>query len=202
MIGAMIKTFGRNAGWHLLLLAAAIALLGTGPGLAQANVPNVTMPPASTTAGTPSMPPAGRPGSALGAIQTNLANQLGTGVTGRISTCTADGFPSGTQNFPVDETDVTAAPSPAFSASEVSVGCAPPAPAPGPGLVAAPAFDNGAVPLDATEAGGLGLSPLIAEPAQAPASPPETSGATCDTATTLPQSAGATTVITSVPLGC
>ena len=47
---------------------------------------------------------------------------------------------------------------------EIAPGFSNAAPPPSPGMITGPAFVSGALPLDATEAGGAGLSPMIAVP--------------------------------------
>ena len=67
-------------------------------------------------------------------------------------------------NFPVDATDVTTNAAAGFGTSEMSGTCNPGSPASRPEILTGSEFSDGAVPLIATEAGGLGLSPLIAVP--------------------------------------
>src|SRR5208282_1296389 len=56
------------------------------------------------------------------------------------------------------------------------------APPPSPGTITGSAFSDGAIPLDATEAGGAGLSPMIAVPDAA------TSGTSCNGGSTIIES--------------
>jgi hypothetical protein len=62
---------------------------------------------------------------------------------------------------------------PGFGTSAMSGNCNPSSPASSPGIISGPEFDDGAVPLSATEAGGLGQSPVIAVP------PPSTTAPLC-----------------------
>lgn len=178
---------------RLFLTTTAIVILGCGASLAQvAPMPGgtsaATTPPSSTQAPTSagaaiSMPPAGSPGSALGAIQPSVPSPIPNSGVGTISECAANGTANsaGTAaDFPVDATDATASASPGFDASEASPNCAATSsPPPTPGLVSPPDFANGAVPLGTTEAGGSGLSPLIAGPFPQPPPTPELPTTTC-----------------------
>jgi hypothetical protein len=162
----------------LFLTAAAIFSLGCGTGLAQiATVPSITTPPNSTTppsstqaptfAGLANLPrPAGTPGGTLGAIQLNLGSPIG-GSPGAIQICPTTGTAGASANFPVDATDATTNGAPGFGTSAVSGSCNAGSPASSPGIITGPEFSDGAVPLSATEAGGSGLSPLIAVPVSA-----------------------------------
>jgi hypothetical protein len=168
---------------HLLLITAALVVFGGSASLAQVAGSYGAPAPQVMT------PPAGSPGTALGAIHPNLASPLANNNAGNISQCTVSGAAA---NFPVDTTDVTASATPGFNASEASPGCAAASsPPPTPGLVSGSDFSDGAVPLGSTEAGGSGLSPLIAGPFP---QPPTTS---CSGDTT-------TTELTSDPMasGC
>jgi len=165
---------------RLFLTAAAIFSLGCGTGLAQiAPTPNVTTPPSSTLA--PATPPSstqapafpgtansprapGAAGSALGAIPLNLASPLGGSSTGTIQICPEAETAGATANFPVDQTDMTSNPAPGFGTLAMSGSCSPGSPASSPGIITQSEFSNGAEPLSATEAGGSGLSPLVAVP--------------------------------------
>ena len=160
----------------LFLTAAAVLSLSCGPSLAQiATVPNTTAPPSSTTppgsteaptfAGPANLPlPAGIPGGTLGAIQFNLGSPIVGSPPGAIQLCPVTGAEGTMANFPVDATDVTTNAAAGFGTSEMSGTCNPGSPASGPGILTGSEFSDGAVPLIATEAGGLGLSPLIAVP--------------------------------------
>jgi hypothetical protein len=159
---------------RLFLIAAAV-MFGCGTSLAQvASLPDTTMPPSSTqaptsTGSTVSIPPAGAPGTALGGIHLNLVSPLSGGGIGSISTCAANDFAGAASNFPVDETDPTAGATAGFNASGMSGICSAPSPPPTIGPVSGSVFSSGAVPLSGTEAGGSGLSPLVAGPFPAPA---------------------------------
>jgi hypothetical protein len=170
---------------RLLLITAATVLFGCSTSLAQVAGSYGAPAPQVMT------PPVGSPGTALGAIHPNLASPLANNSAGSISQCTVSG--AGTaSNFAVDTTDVTASATPGFNASEASAGCgAASSPPATPGLVSGSDFSDGAVPLGSTEAGGSGLSPLIAGPFP---QPPTT---TCSGDTT-------TSELTSDPLssGC
>jgi hypothetical protein len=173
---------------RLLLIAAAMVLLGCSTGLAQVGGAPAPMPQVSP-------PPAGSPGSALGAIQPSVTSPVPNSGVGTIGQCTENGTANsaGTAaDFPVDATDATASASPGFDASEASTNCGAASPPPTPGLVSPPDFANGAVPLGATEAGGSGLSPLIAGPF------PQTPPTTCS-GTTTSELAG-TSELTSDPM--
>src|ERR1700728_2687045 len=155
---------------RLFLIAAAILSLGCGTCLAQtAAMPKVTMPPSSTLV--PALPgltnsshPAGAAGSTLGAISFNLGIPIGASNPGTVQICPTTETAGATANFPVDQTDVTSNSVPGFGTSTMSGGCGIGSPASSPGIIIESVFSSGAVPLSATEAGGLGLSPLIAVP--------------------------------------
>jgi len=143
---------------RLLLITAAMVLFGCSASLAQVAGSYGAAAPQVMT------PPAGSPGTALGAIHLNLASPLANNGAGNISQCAVNGAGMAA-NFPVDATDVTASATPGFNASEASPGCAAASsPPPTPGLVSGSDFSDGAVPLGSTEAGGVGLSPLVAGP--------------------------------------
>jgi hypothetical protein len=158
---------------RLLLITAAMVLFNCSTGLAQVGGAPSAMPQVSP-------PPAGSPGSALGAIQPSVASPVPNSGVGAISQCTANGTANSagtTADFSVDATDATASASSGFDASEASPMCgATSTPPPTPGLVSPPDFASGAVPLGTTEAGGSGLSPLIAGPF--PQTPPTTCSGT------------------------
>jgi hypothetical protein len=166
--------------WLRLLLVTTMAMLTLGSGVVSAQVaatPGVTAPPTSTqpSAGTsprPSVltPAVGSPGSALGTIYQNLGIPLSVGGNvglGTVSTCTAN-IANSNASLPVDVTDPTA--TGAFSASEATAACGTAPPPSSPGPIGGAAFSSSAVPLADTEAGGLGLSPLVAVPD--PSNPP------------------------------
>jgi hypothetical protein len=145
---------------RLLLITAAMVLFGCSTGLAQVGGAPAPMPQVSP-------PPAGSPGAALGAIQPSVASPVPNSGVGTISQCAANGTENGAgtaADFPVDATDATSSASPGFNASEASTNCGAALPPPTPGLITQPDFANGAAPLGTTEAGGSGLSPLIAGP--------------------------------------
>lgn len=142
-----------------LMVTTILIVLGCGPSLAQTAPASGGAAPIAV-----SPPPTGMPGSALGAIQMNLAPPLAGNSPGNISLCATSGAGPGAASFPVDVTDTSAASSAGFAASEASPGCSAAPPPSGPGLVSGSEFSSGAVPLSATESGGSGLSPLIAVP--------------------------------------
>jgi hypothetical protein len=164
----------------LLLTAAAIFSLGCGTAWAQiAAMPNVTTPPSSTLA--PATPPSstqapafpgvansphapGAAGSALGAIPLNLASPLAGSSTGAIQICPTAETAGSSADIPVDATDATTSAPAGFGTSAMSGSCNAGSPASSPGVISGAEFVDGSVPLSATEAGGLGLSPLIAGP--------------------------------------
>lgn len=173
---------------RLFLTATAIFSLGCGTGLAQlVPTPNVTTPPSSTLA--PATPPSstqapvfpgtvnsprlpGAAGSTLGAIPLNLASPLGGNSPGAIQICPEAETAGATANFPVDQTDMTSNPAAGFGTLAMPGSCSTAAPASSPGVIAGSEFANGAVPLSDTEAGGSGLSPLVAVPySPAPSAP-------------------------------
>jgi hypothetical protein len=198
----------------LFLIAVAIVLFSCGPSLAQiAALPNAmgttssTTPPSSTQpptfAGPANVPLPTLPGGPLGAIQFNLGNPIVGGAPGAIQICSATGTPGAIANFPVDETDMTTNAAPSFGTSELSGNCSPGSPASSPEILSGSDFSDGAVPLTATEAGGLGLSPLIAVPS--PGSP----SAACISGSGMLESPGLTApyysgdaASTSVEPGC
>jgi hypothetical protein len=155
---------------RLSLTAAAVLSVGCGTCLAQtAAMPNVTMPPSSTLAPafpglTSSSHPAGAAGSTLGAIPFNLGIPIGGSNAGAIQICPEAETAGATANFPVDQTDATSNSVPGFGTSTMSGGCSAGSPASSPGIITESVFSSGAVPLSVTEAGGLGLSPLVAVP--------------------------------------
>jgi hypothetical protein len=175
---------------RLLLITAAMVLFGCSTSLAQVSGAPAPMPQVSP-------PPAGSPGAALGAIQPSVTSPVPNSGVGTISQCAENGTANGAgtaADFPVDGTDATSSASPGFDASEAVTNCgAASLPPPTPGLVSPPDFANGAVPLGTTEAGGSGLSPLIAGPfPQTPTTPqlptPTCSGATASELTSDPLS--------------
>ena len=77
------------------------------------------------------------------------------------------------------------------------------APPPSPGTITGSAFSDGALPLDVTEAGGAGLSPIIAVPDPATSATSCNGGSTMMATPSLPtlfDNAGATSI--SSPYGC
>jgi hypothetical protein len=65
------------------------------------------------------------------------------------------------------------------STPTIAPGFSNPAPPPSPGTITGSAFSDGALPLDVTEAGGAGLSPMIAVP------DPATSATSCNGGSTM-----------------
>src|SRR5271167_3320464 len=158
---------------RLFLTAAAIVSLGCGTCLAQvAAVPIATATPSSTQAPTypgqaNSLPAPGAVANTLGTILLNLGSPIAGSSLGGIQICPASGMVGPTANFPVDATDATTNAPAGFGTSAMSGSCNAGSPASSPGVVSGSEFDDGSVPLGATEAGGSGLSPLIAVPASA-----------------------------------
>jgi len=158
---------------RLFLVAATIFSLSCGTCLAQiAVMPNATATPSSTQAPTfpgqaNSLPPPNAAANALGTIQLNLGSSIGGSGLGAIQTCPASGIAGSTANFPVDATDATTNAPAGFGTSAMSGTCNAGSPASSPGVISGSEFVDGSVPLSATEAGGLGLSPLIGVPASA-----------------------------------
>jgi len=156
--------------------AAAIVLLGYGTSLAQvAAVPNTTMPPISTLAPASTQAPAfpgtvnapqlpGSVAGTLGTAQFNLGSPIGGRAPGAIQICPVTGTAAATANFPVDATDATTNAAPGFGTPGMSGSCVAGTPASSPGIITQSQFSDGAVLTGATEAGGPGLSPLIAGP--------------------------------------
>jgi hypothetical protein len=128
--------------------------------------------PSATTITPPPPPPPGAPGAALGAIHLNLAAPLQANTSAG-TTCTATPSPIGaSDSFPIDMTDATASMTPLCGSSS---------PPPAPSLLTPLAYGSGVVPLEDTEAGGSGLSPLVVVPipSATPAcsdGPPDTTG--------------------------
>lgn len=176
---------------RLFLTAAAIVSLGCGTCLAQvAAVPNATAMPSSTQAPTfpgqaNSLPPPGAAANTLGTIQLNLGSPIVGSGLGAIQICPAGEMAGSTANFPVDATDATTNAPAGFGTSAMSGSCNAGSPASSPGVISGSEFDDGSVPLSATEAGGSGLSPLIAVPASA------TPSAACPSSPTPYDSTGA-----------
>jgi hypothetical protein len=171
---------------RLFLITASVMLAGCGATFAQVTPASNPARPAAGAPASVTGPAAGSPGSALGAIHLNLAAPIaGIGV-GTITSCpasamagTVSGLPvdpsdptaSGmatapaTANFPLGPTDPLATENSQFGTSASSGNCSPPSAPPSPAAVDTSTFGDGAVPLDVTEGGGSGLSPLIAVPA-------------------------------------
>ena len=160
---------------------------GVAPTLAPADAPESGGMP-SATGITPAPPPSGAPGNALGSIHLNLAAPLQTNDSAH-TTCTAtvDSIDA-TDDFPIDMTDASASAAPTCGLSS---------PPPTPGLVSPPVYGSGVVPLDATEAGTSGLSPLITLPI--PSATPACSDGPADTAAPAMTEAFPGT---TVPAGC
>jgi hypothetical protein len=173
---------------RLFFITASVLLLGCGTTFAQVGpASSPATPPAGAPAGgTGFAPPAGSPGSALGAVHLNLGAPIaGIGV-GTITSCPASGMagtvsglpvdpsdptasgmatPAATASFPLGPTDPLATENSQFGTSALSGNCSPPSAPPSPAAVDTSTFGNGAIPLSVTEGGGSGLSPLIAVPA-------------------------------------
>ena len=213
---------------RLFTTAVALVLFACGTAVAQvafAPVPGAPMTRSMAPTGlTNPVPSVGAVGGALGAIRPNLGSLIRAtdGAMGSITACPMTGTADssmGSNGLPGATIGMSAiAP---FGTSALAGTCSPltptiapgfsnAAPPPSPGTIAGPAFVNGALPLDATEAGGAGLSPMIAVPDPAtsatscnggsmmmasPSLPVETPGQP-----TLFNNAGATGV--SSPYGC
>ena len=169
--------------------AAALILFAGGPTFAQSPTTRstalmgVTNPTIRSTAPgglTNPMPSVGAVGGGLGAIQPNLGSLIPApgGALGSITTCPMTGMANPTTDTSVGglpgTTTGTSAIAP-FGTSALAGTCSPSTPTiaagfsnavplPSPGTITGSAFSDGALPLDVTEAGGAGLSPLIAVP--------------------------------------
>jgi hypothetical protein len=211
-------------------VAAALVLFACGTTFAQAPTTRSTAPMGLTNPTirsmapgglTNPMPSVGAVGGGLGAIQPNLGSLIPApgGALGSITTCPMTGMANSTTDSSVDvgglpgTTTGTSAIAP-FGTSALAGTCSPSTPTiapgfsnavplPSPGTITGSAFSDGALPLDVTEAGGAGLSPLIAVP------DPATSATSCNGGSTmlvtpgLPtlfDNAGATSI--SSPFGC
>jgi hypothetical protein len=196
-------------------VAAAAVLFACGTTFAQAPTTRSTAP-MGLTIPTPSV---GGVGSGLGVIQPNLGSLIPAvgGALGSITTCPVTGMANSTTDsslggLPGTMTGTSAiAP---FGTSALAGTCSPSTPAiapgfsnaaplPSPGTITAPAFGDGALPLDVTEAGGAGLSPMIAVP------DPATSAMSCNGGLTMLQTANlpslfdnAGAIGISSPYGC
>jgi hypothetical protein len=172
--------------------------------------------PGGLTNPTPSV---GAVGGGLGAIQPNLGSLIPPpgGALGSITTCPMTGMANPTTDTSVGglpgTTTGTSAIAP-FGTSGLAGTCSPstptiapgfsnPAPPPSPGTITGSAFSDGALPLDVTEAGGAGLSPIIAVPDPATSATSCNGGSTMMATPSLPtlfDNAGATSI--SSPYGC
>jgi hypothetical protein len=202
---------------------AALVLFACGTAFAQvAPVPGAPTARSTALMGlTNPMSPVGAVGDGLGAIRPNLGSLIPAtgGALGSITTCPMTGMASSTtyssmdfSGLPGTTTGISAiAP---FGTSALAGTCTPSTPGiapgfsnaaqpPNPGTITGSAFSDGALPLDATEAGGAGLSPMIAVP------DPATSATSCNGSSTtiespslptLPNNAGATGIPS--PYGC
>jgi hypothetical protein len=155
---------------RLFLITLVSVLLGCGPSSAQ-------MAPTRSGAATALAPatitsPAGvrAPGNALGTIQLNLGTGISSSGLGAITPCAVNGIGASATTQPVDPTGVPAeTTSIPFGVSATTPGvCASPPPPSSPNVITGSEFGDGAISLDATEAGGTGLSPLIAVPDPVP----------------------------------
>jgi hypothetical protein len=151
---------------RFFLMTTALVLLGYTAALGQVDAASSTT---ALTTPTPagaaiSMPPAGNPGGALGAIGHNLAAPIASNGLGTITACPTTSTGGVALNFPVDSTDLTTSGADQFGTLAMAGTCNTPLPTPSPGVVPESVFSDGADPLSATEAGGGGLSPLIAVP--------------------------------------
>jgi len=207
-------------------LAAALVLFANGTTFAQSPTTRpmalmgLTNPTIQSTAPgglTNPMPSVGAVGGGLGAIQPNLGSLIPSpgGALGSITTCPMTGM----ANSSVDvgglpgATTATSAIAP-FGTSALAGTCSPStptiapgfsnaAPLPSPGTITGSAFSDGALPLDVTEAGGAGLSPMIAVPDPATSATSCNGGSTMMVTPSLPtlfDNAGATGM--SSPFGC
>jgi len=175
-------------------VAAAAGLIACGTTFAQAPTTRSAVPMALTVP----MPSVGAVGSGLGVIQPNLGSMIPAagGALGSITTCPVTGIAA---NSTTDSSvgglpgsmNATSALAP-FGTSALAGTCSPstPAIAPGfsnaaplssPGTITASAFGDGALPLDVTEAGGPGMSPMIDVP------DPATSAMSCNGGSTMIQ---------------
>jgi hypothetical protein len=159
---------------RLFLVTLVTVLLGCGPSSAQMAPRSgtaTTLAPATVTS------PAGvrAPGNALGTIQLNLGPPISGSGLGTITTCAVNGIGASATIPPVDATEVPAEmTSVPFGVSAATPGiCAPPPPPSSPNVVTGSEFGDGAISLDATEAAGSGLSPLIAVPDPVLPAPPQ-----------------------------
>jgi hypothetical protein len=181
------------------LFPTAVALVLFACSTAVAQVAFVPVPGAPTTRSTAPMgltnpmPSVGAVGGALGAIRPNLGGLTPTigGTLGSITTCPMTGMGGSTTDSSMDFSGLpgTSAIAP-FGTSALASTCSPLTPAiapgfsnaaapPSPGMITGSAFGDGALPLDATEAGGAGLSPMIAVPE------PATSATSCNGGSTM-----------------
>jgi hypothetical protein len=211
-------------------VAAALVLFACGTTFAQSPTTRstalmgVTNPTIRSTAPgglTNPMPSVGAVGGGLGAIQPNLGSLIPApgGALGSITTCPMTGMANSTTDSSVDvggllgTTTGMSAIAP-FGTSALAGTCSPStptiapgfsnaAPLPSPGTITGSAFSDGALPLDVTEAGGAGLSPMIAVPDPATSATSCNGGSTMMSTPSLPtlfDNAGSTSI--SSPFGC
>jgi len=203
--------------------AAALILFACGTAFAQvASVPGAPTIRSTALIGlTNPMPPVGAVGGGLGAIRPNLGSLIPAngGALGSITICPMTGMASSTtassmdvSGLPATTTGISAiAP---FGTSALAGSCSPSTPGiapgfsnaaqpPNPETITGSAFSDGALPLDATEAGGAGLSPMIAVP------DPGTSATSCNGGSTMIESPSLPTLFNNVgatgissPYGC
>jgi hypothetical protein len=171
------------------IMAMGLALGAAYPALAQ-----VRPATASYGAATPARPgiraatpPLGGPAPALGSIQLSLGGLAppASGTLGTIGPCPTSGIPtspaSPAASAPINAASGVLPPTTvgtAFGLQSTSGACNPIVPGAAPTGTAptdpnaAANFADGALPLDATESGGGGLSPLVTVPAPSIAAPP------------------------------
>ena len=210
---------------RVFAVAAALVLFACGTTFAQSPTTRSTAAMALTNPTTRSTAPGGLPnpmpsvGGGLGAIQPNLGSLIPPpgGALGSITTCPMTGIANPTTDTSIGglpgTTTGTSAIAP-FGTSALAGTCSPstptiapgfsnPAPPPSPGTITGSAFGDGALPLDVTEAGGAGLSPIIVVPDPATSATSCNGGSTMMATPSLPtlfDNAGATSI--SSPYGC
>ena len=206
-------------------VAAALVLFANGTTFAQSPTTRstalmgLTNPTIRSTAPGGLTNPMPSVGGGLGAIQPNVGSLIPApgGALGSITTCPMTGMANSTTDTSVGglpgTTTGTSAIAP-FGTSALAGTCSPStptiapgfsnaAPPPSPGTITGSAFSDGALPLDVTEAGGAGLSPIIAVPDPATSATSCNGGSTMMATPSLPtliDNAGATSI--SSPYGC
>ena len=207
-------------------LAAALVLFANGTTFAQSpttrsmalmGLTNPTIQSTAPGGATNPMPSVGPIGGGLGAIQPNLGSLIPSpgGALGSITTCPMTGIANSSVGVGglLATTTATSAIAP-FGTSALAGTCSPSTPTiaagfsnavplPSPGTITGSAFSDGALPLDVTEAGGAGLSPMIAVPDPATSATSCNGGSTMMVTPSLPtlfDNAGATGM--SSPFGC